>query len=147
MPKGKVKSFLVVNDIFKLAMKSLLGKGWTNLPQSEKCLIAPSLFIQAGAWLQRATSDGCDGTGAVLEGAAAAGCPFHLVSLQVSVSGCVTTQRLGTASVGTELISAAPRTPTAAWGPGCVILPCLLFLSTSSRNLLHLLLDLEDRDV
>lgn len=63
MPKGKVKSFLVVNYIFELAVKFLLGKGWKNLLQTQKTLISLSLPIQAGAWLQRTTSDGFDGTG------------------------------------------------------------------------------------
>lgn len=53
MPKGKVKSFLVVNDIFELAVKFLLGKGWKNLLQnSQKTLISLSLPIRAGTWLQ-----------------------------------------------------------------------------------------------
>lgn len=70
-------------------MKSLLGKVWENLLQSEKPLIAPSLFMQAGAWLQRATSGGCDGTGAVLEGVLQLCvpficCPSRSVSLAVS---------------------------------------------------------------
>lgn len=30
MPKGKVKSFLILNDIFELAVKSLLGNGWNH---------------------------------------------------------------------------------------------------------------------
>ena len=63
MPKGKVKSFLVVNDIFELAVKSLLGKGWKNLMQTQKTLVSPSLPVRAGAWPRRATSDGFDGTG------------------------------------------------------------------------------------
>lgn len=144
MPKGKVKSFLAVNDIFKLAMKSLLGKGWENLPQSEKPLLAPSLFIQAGAWLQRATSDGCGGTQLY----------WRVLLSWVSISPGVPPGQCLCLCHHTEagdslhgLISAALRIPTAAREPGCLILLCLLFLSTSSRNLLHVLLDLEEKDI
>lgn len=45
MPKGKVKRFLVVNDVFGLVLKSLLGKGWKNLLQSQKPLVSTSLPI------------------------------------------------------------------------------------------------------
>lgn len=84
MPKGKVKSFLVVNDIFKLAMKPLLEKGRENLPQSEKPLTAPSLFMQAGAWLQRGTSDGCGGTQLLQLGVPFTWCPSRSVTSPVS---------------------------------------------------------------
>lgn len=87
MPEGKVKSFLVVNDIFKLAMMFLLRKGWENLLQSEKLLTVPSLFIQGGAWLQRATSDGWEGTGVELEvvlGVPFPCCPSRSLALAVS---------------------------------------------------------------
>lgn len=39
MPKGKVKSFLILNDIFELAVKSLLGNGWKNPQQTQKILL------------------------------------------------------------------------------------------------------------
>lgn len=35
------EDFLAVHDIFKLARRSLLGKGWENLLQSEEALRAP----------------------------------------------------------------------------------------------------------
>lgn len=88
MPKGKVKSFLVVNDIVEMAVKSLLGKGWKNLLQTRKMSVSPSLPIRAGAGPQRAPAMALMAqAGAELEGDAEAEGPFHPPSLRAGAGG------------------------------------------------------------
>lgn len=53
LPEGTVDFFSAINYIFEPEMKSLLGKGWKNLLQTQEKNALLPLPIQAGPWPPR----------------------------------------------------------------------------------------------
>lgn len=88
MPKGKVKSFLAVNDTFELGAKCLLGKGWKNPLQTQNPPTPPSLPSGLGLGLQEPPAMVLVAqTGAGMGGGVEAGGSFHPTSHQAGVGG------------------------------------------------------------